>query len=92
MKGYFSNEKNTREVEYHDTLEVDELATQSPVTYNLIGVVHHMGTLNRGHYYADIKVAGEWYQMDDHRVHTTRVYQKSNVSKTAYILIYKKGG
>ena len=71
-------------------LEVEELASKGPVLYNLIGVVHHVGTLNRGHYYAEIKVGGEWFEMNDHRVHTTRVYQKSNVSRTAYMLIYRK--
>lgn len=31
------------------------------VEYKLIGVVHHLGSLNRGHYYAEVRIKDEWY-------------------------------
>ena len=52
--------------------------------------MHHIGTLNRGHYYANIKVGGEWYEMNDDRVRTATISPTGNISKTVYMLIYKK--
>jgi ubiquitin C-terminal hydrolase len=56
----------------------------------LIGVIHHHGTLNRGHYYAEVRIQDEWYELDDERVATSRVGRYGNTSKSAYILIYER--
>lgn len=65
IKGYYDNEKNTREVSFDEVINIEEQATQKSVRYELRGVIHHVGSLNRGHYYADVKIDGEWYEFDD---------------------------
>ena len=55
-----------------------------------MGIVHHQGTLNRGHYYADIKVGPEWYEMNDEKVYKSDVKERKNISKSAYLLIYQR--
>ncbi len=53
-----------------------------------MGVIHHYGTLNRGHYYANVKKEGDWYECDDEKVTTEKVEHSGNQSKYVYILIY----
>jgi ubiquitin carboxyl-terminal hydrolase 31 len=55
-----------------------------------MGIVHHVGTLNRGHYYANIRLGPNWYEMNDEKVYKEDIKEKKNVSKTAYILLYQK--
>ena len=37
--------------------------------YKLIGLVNHIGSMNSGHYYANVIVDGEWYEMNDEKVY-----------------------
>lgn len=60
------------------------------VSYNLIGIIHHYGSLNRGHYFADVKIDGNWFECDDDKVSTSTVKLKGNQSKYAYILVYRR--
>lgn len=68
MKGWYSNEKNNREVSYNDYLDLYEKNGEVKVKFRLIGIIHHIGSLNRGHYYSNIKVGGEWFLMNDDKV------------------------
>jgi ubiquitin carboxyl-terminal hydrolase 36/42 len=55
--------------------------------YKLYAVVHHIGGLNSGHYYASIRHGdGQWYCMDD-----TSVYRvdASSVKRNVYALLYQ---
>jgi ubiquitin carboxyl-terminal hydrolase 36/42 len=55
--------------------------------YRIYAVVHHIGGLDSGHYYASIRHAdGHWYCMDD-----TSVYRvdASSVKRNVYALLYQ---
>ena len=43
---------------FDESIKIEEFGTKSSVKYQLMGVIHHLGSLNRGHYYADVKVDG----------------------------------
>ena len=42
-------------------MELRERNGDVKVRFKLIGIVHHEGSLNRGHYYADIRIGQEWF-------------------------------
>lgn len=53
--------------------------------------MNHFGTLNRGHYYAEVKhTDGRWYEVNDEVVREANVEKYSNKSKYVYILFYQK--
>ena len=62
--------------------------------YDLFAAVHHIGTMNGGHYVASCRVektngdGGDWYNFNDS--HVSKVDEKSIVSPTGYILFYKR--
>ena len=57
--------------------------------YHLRGVVHHIGSMNSGHYTAEIEVNGRWKSCDDSRVKDVSG-KNQKYSKTAYILLYEQ--
>jgi ubiquitin C-terminal hydrolase len=57
--------------------------------YHLSGVVHHIGSMNGGHYSASIKVNGRWKTCNDSRVKDDGG-KNPKYSKTAYILLYEQ--
>ena len=64
---------------------------QSDHVYDLYATVHHVGTMNGGHYVSTCRVEGEgdnWYQFNDRNV--TPIDEKQLVSQTGYILFYKR--
>ena len=65
--------------------------SQSDLKYDLIGVIHHVGNLNSGHYIAHCKNSktNEWYVFDDDRVRKVESTAEV-VADTAYILFYKR--
>jgi len=71
-QGLNSNAKITTAIEFDVLLEIplqlchDDLKPQKRL-YQLIGVVNHIGTINSGHYYSDIRGANgqKWYQCND---------------------------
>lgn len=56
IKGYYDSEKNYREVTYEEYIKADEGSSGRAVEYRLMGIIHHHGTLNRGHYYAEVRI------------------------------------
>ena len=66
---------------------------RTPTKYRLMAVVHHSGTLNRGHY---VTVArgprGEWQRMNDQIVSDTTVTEALRPSNdfAPYLLLYAK--
>jgi ubiquitin C-terminal hydrolase len=55
--------------------------------YRLYAVVHHIGGLDSGHYYASIRHAdGQWYCMDDSSIHRVDI---SSVKRNVYALLYQ---
>ncbi len=63
-------------------------------TYRLFAILHHQGDTASGHYHAEVLNLHDkqWYVCNDHIVQM-RTTPPSNVSNTAYILLYyrKKG-
>lgn len=62
-----------------------------PPCYELLGIVNHFGTLEGGHYKANIKQilrSGQrrWFKYDDQEV--TEIDSKDVISQDAYILFY----
>ena len=60
-------------------------------TYDLYAAVHHVGTMNGGHYVSTCRVEGDsdnWYQFNDRTV--TPIDEEQIVSPTGYILFYKR--
>ena len=56
-------------------------------TYDLYGVVNHMGDLNYGHYTCIINMNGQWMCFDDGIYYTIRK-EEEVISSRAYILVY----
>lgn len=56
-------------------------------TYDLYGVVNHMGDLNYGHYTSIINMNGQWMCFDDGIYYTIRK-EEEVISSRAYILVY----
>ena len=54
----------------------------------LYGVVQHSGSIDRGHYVANVLVASQdqWYKFDDNDV--SSMSRSSIVSENAYLLFY----
>jgi ubiquitin C-terminal hydrolase len=55
-------------VNFDEYFDIEEESTGRRVQYILVAIIHHLGSLNRGHYYANVKINGQWYEMDDDRV------------------------
>jgi len=46
--------------------EAESASVDAPqVLYNLFGTVNHFGTINSGHYVANVKVDGKWFHCND---------------------------
>ncbi|KDO28825.1 hypothetical protein SPRG_20028 [Saprolegnia parasitica CBS 223.65] len=70
----------------------DNLHYDKSWDYDLIGVIHHMGSLNGGHYTAECRNPenDQWYDFNDE---TVSGIKKPHVSSgTAYILFYQRRG
>jgi ubiquitin C-terminal hydrolase len=61
IKGYYESQKNSRQIIFDQILSFDEQCSKRKVQYRLLGVIHHIGTLDRGHYYADARINNEWF-------------------------------
>lgn len=83
----FPFENLTFEKNYHEFRKRD-------YSYDLYGVVYHMGNLNGGHYIAFTKnlINRKWYRFDDSTVsHIPDEYIENELYKDgSYILFYKK--
>ena len=98
-------------VDFKETLDLEPFLDKSirPVgtsKYQLVGIVNHQGTLDAGHYHAQICRDGKWFDFDDQEVNETtfdrildgqKRYQKGNARQvplglrwTPYVLMYEK--
>ena len=57
-------------------------------TMYLVGVIHHSGTVNHGHYTASVYTKQGWMLTNDEYVHSC---ERPTKSRTAYVLIYSCG-
>ena len=60
-----------------------------PPVYQLVGISHHSGSLEGGHYTATVRSAsdGSWYHFNDTSVH--RDTKPSGPSSSAYVMFYR---
>lgn len=66
----------------------DDLPTAEPkILYDLFGVVNHVGSMQSGHYVANVEVGGKWYHCNDQ--HVSYASEESVLKADgAYILFY----
>ena len=71
-----------------ENLDLTKYITQKEgkITYDLFGVVNHVGGLTGGHYHCDIKQEDTWIKYDDS---FTCEYDKNIETANAYLLVYK---
>lgn len=55
--------------------------------YNLYGVVNHIGSFNKGHYFTFIFKNNNWFSISDDNINI--IDESKIISKNAYILFYK---
>ena len=55
--------------------------------YDLYGVVNHIGTINKGHYFTFIKKNIKWYCLNDEKI--IEIRDSNVISQHAYILFYR---
>lgn len=59
--------------------------------YHLFGIVRHYGTLDTGHYIANVKKLGQWYKFDDDKIGKLNS-TNTEIDGSAYILFYERIG
>lgn len=89
-KGWYDNEKDSREVEFPEVIDLTEKNGQRNVKFRLLGAIHHVGIMNRGHYYAWVRNGNDWFEINDEKVYSENVKAKGNISSTVYLLIFEK--
>ena len=72
--------------------EKNEPLAEAPspqILYDLFGITNHTGTLNQGHYIANVKVDNRWYQCNDSFISCLgESIEESDVMNSAYMLFY----
>jgi len=72
-----------------DALATDQAATSPAILYNLQSTVNHYGSIQSGHYYANINVSGTWYHCND--AHVSYAREEDVIAQaSAYILFYTR--
>ncbi len=82
----YNNDGSKKQTEVDIPMSLNLFVDQVTNRYSLTGVVCHVGTYNKGHYYSDIKIDKDWYQFDDELINIYSDYKPS--STKSYILYY----
>ena len=57
--------KNKSQLKFYEQIDLkyycDDLLDDSNTKYKLYGIINHIGDINHGHYYANIKIDNFWY-------------------------------
>ena len=87
-----TNSINNSLVKYDDVLDLnpymDAKSESNDYMYFLKGIVHYRGNIEKGHYWSNIKIRGEWYDFNDNFVSKLDMQEYQN--STAFILVYEK--
>ena len=70
-------------------VKVEESVTMDGVTYNIKGILNHIGTFENGHYTAIIKNKGLWYLCDDSNFPKV-IAPKEVFNNCNYLFVYEK--
>ena len=86
--------KNNTKVYFKETINLkdyidDEICKNYYCEYQLYAIANHKGTIDFGHYYAYIKINGNWIEFNDNNPPNNCNYFE-NPSSSAYILFYTK--
>ena len=54
----------------------------------LLGIIYHMGSLDKGHYYSILKIRDKWFKFNDNKVSKLSNFELK--SKDVCALIYEK--
>lgn len=83
-----SNLKNA--IRYVNIEAIESNSGLPSTKYKLIGVVNHLGSLNRGHYQAICRsiLTNHWYSYDDSKV--VPISQDEVLSRDAFIMFYQR--
>ena len=64
--------KNKSLLKFYEHIDLkkycDDLMDDSNTKYKLYGIINHIGDINHGHYYANIKIDNFWYEFNDSSV------------------------
>ena len=74
-------------IDLKDYIDNDLIETYDETRYRLFGVSNHAGTMDFGHYYANVKVNDKWYQFNDEMV---TEWKMGFEGTSAYCLFYEK--
>ena len=95
LKRFIYNKKNLRHEKMDHTVDfpMNNLCIDrenQTINYDLIGVIHHSGSIQGGHYTASVKslTDNKWYYCNDSSI--TPITPKLIHKKTAYLLFYQK--
>ena len=87
------NQKIDQLIQFDETINMqDFLAIDDgkPHNYRLHSIIHHMGNVRGGHYYANVrKINGKWIHYNDHTVRLINSFEMID-KQSAYILIYQR--
>ena len=77
-----------RAIKLNNPVVVNDEVTLGSFTYNLQAVLSHEGSIERGHYWAHVKVEDDWWKCNDTVVSASS--QRAIGEKEVYILAYAK--
>jgi ubiquitin C-terminal hydrolase len=82
--------KNSAKLDFGERLDMTRLvhAGGGPHQYELAGVVHHIGSIDSGHYIAFCRTGGNWMKFNDTSFGQSSFREAGG--KDAYILFYEK--
>ena len=85
--------KNNISIQFSENLNLDNFIDKNcgfgnNCSYSLYGIANHTGTIDFGHYYAYIKIEGNWYEFNDSIVKS--IGRIDNISSSAYVFFYKR--
>ena len=61
---------------------------EAELLYDLFGTVNHFGTLQSGHYVANVKVKDKWFHCND--AHVSEISESDVLKSDAYLLFYSR--
>ena len=85
--------KNNISVQFNENLNLDNFIDKNcgfrnSCLYSLYGIANHSGTIDFGHYFAYIKIEGNWFEFNDSIVKS--IGRINNISSSAYVFFYKR--
>lgn len=87
-----TNSINNSLVKYDDVLDLnpymDIKSESNDYMYFLKAIVHYRGNIEKGHYWSNIKIRGEWYEFNDNFV--KKLDRQEYQNSTVFILVYEK--